>query len=84
MTQKNEKQSAEEKNSREKTQAKKEKSYTRLLLVGVFIFYLLLPMDLIPDILPIVGYLDDALALFGVLYVAFSPVAEKISSYFKK
>lgn len=73
-----------EENKKQKSQTQKDKSHVRILLVFVFIFYLLLPMDLIPDILPIIGYLDDSLALFGVLYIAFSPIAEKISNYFKK
>lgn len=31
---------------------------TRILLVGL-VLYLLLPIDLVPDVLPVVGYADD-------------------------
>ena len=37
------------------------------LLVFALLGYLALPFDLVPDFIPVVGYLDDALAVLLVL-----------------
>ena len=42
-------------------------SFRQKLLVGALIPYLLLPFDLIPDFIPVVGQLDDAILVAFVL-----------------
>jgi uncharacterized membrane protein YkvA (DUF1232 family) len=46
-------------------------------VVPFLIFYLAMPLDIIPDFLPVIGHLDDLLVLLvGVsLFVRFTPVA---------
>ncbi len=38
--------------------------------VGFAIFYLLNPFDVVPDVLPVIGYVDDA-AVFGLVLSSF-------------
>jgi uncharacterized membrane protein YkvA (DUF1232 family) len=38
------------------------------LLLGIAVAYLLLPFDLIPDFIPVIGHLDDVLVV-GLLVV---------------
>ncbi|HEX2623535.1 MAG TPA: YkvA family protein [Phototrophicaceae bacterium] len=40
------------------------------LLLGAAIGYLLLPFDLIPDFLPVIGHLDDAVIVPGLMVLA--------------
>ncbi|MCQ2380229.1 MAG: DUF1232 domain-containing protein [Victivallaceae bacterium] len=50
-------------------------------LVGAFI-YLILPMDLVPDILPFVGFTDDV-AIFGYVFSTFMDEIEKYCEWKK-
>lgn len=43
----------------------------KLLLFGLWLLYLLSPIDLVPDVFPIVGWIDDLFVLVG-LYWFFS------------
>jgi hypothetical protein len=43
----------------------------KVLLFGLWLLYLLSPIDLVPDVFPIVGWLDDLFGLIG-LYWFFS------------
>jgi uncharacterized membrane protein YkvA (DUF1232 family) len=43
----------------------------KLLLFGLWLLYLLSPVDLVPDLLPMVGWVDDLFVLVG-LYWFFS------------
>lgn len=43
-------------------------SQTLYLLCGVFILYIANPMDIIPDIIPVVGQADDAVALVAAVF----------------
>ena len=40
------------------------------VLLGVAIGYLLLPFDLIPDFIPVIGHLDDLVIVPGLIYLA--------------
>ena len=40
------------------------------LLLGMALAYLALPFDLIPDFLPLIGHLDDALIVPGLILLA--------------
>jgi uncharacterized membrane protein YkvA (DUF1232 family) len=43
--------------------------YAKLLAIGI-VAYALSPIDLIPDVIPVIGYLDDAVLLpLGILLV---------------
>lgn len=39
-------------------------------LLGIAIAYLLSPIDLIPDFIPVIGHLDDALIVPGLVVIA--------------
>ena len=43
---------------------------------GFAIFYLLNPFDVVPDVLPVIGYVDDA-AVFGLVLSSFKSEIEK-------
>ena len=60
------------------------KEYTQvpwklIAAIGSAVAYLILPVDMIPDILPILGYIDDA-AMFGFIIKTF---AKEIEDYKK-
>jgi uncharacterized membrane protein YkvA (DUF1232 family) len=40
-------------------------------LLGAAVAYLLTPIDLIPDFIPVVGHLDDILIMPGLIWLAF-------------
>jgi len=40
--------------------------------------YLALPFDLIPDVLPVIGHLDDVLIVGGLVYLAFRLVPQSV------
>ena len=40
------------------------------VLIGVAIAYLLSPIDIIPDFVPVLGYLDDVLLVAGLVWLA--------------
>lgn len=44
--------------------------------VGFAVFYLLNPFDVLPDVLPVIGYVDDA-AVFGLVLSSFKSEIEK-------
>lgn len=67
-----------EKQKKIKEIEQKEKKKMRLIIFLVAVLYVFSPLDIIPDILPFIGFIDDAIALLVALYLAFSPLIEKI------
>ncbi len=48
------------------------------LLLGVAIGYLVMPFDLIPDAIPLLGQLDDLLIVPGLFWLALKLVPEDV------
>ena len=48
------------------------------VLLGLAIGYLLLPFDLIPDFIPVLGHLDDVVIVPGLIYLALRMIPDEI------
>ena len=48
------------------------------LLIGTAVSYLLLPFDLIPDAIPILGQLDDLLIVPALIYLGLKLIPENV------
>lgn len=48
------------------------------IILWVAMGYALSPIDLIPDFIPVIGYLDDAIILPALLYIAIKSVPRNI------
>ncbi len=48
-------------------------------LLGAAIGYALLPFDLIPDFLPVIGHLDDAILIPALIYLALKRVPKAVT-----
>lgn len=48
------------------------------VLLGLAIGYLLLPFDLIPDFIPVIGHLDDVIIVPGLIYLALKMIPKEI------
>lgn len=58
--------------------AHEETSWLARLVLGAAIGYLLLPFDLIPDAIPVLGQLDDLLIVPGLFWLALKLIPEEI------
>lgn len=47
-------------------------------LLGLAIAYVLLPFDLIPDFIPVIGQLDELVIVPGLLYLALRMIPDRI------
>ena len=54
----------------------KEVAFWKKVLVVFAIFYLFLPLDLIPPLIPVFGFLDDAVLWTGVLYLVWDELGK--------
>jgi len=48
------------------------------ILLGLAVAYLLLPFDLIPDFIPVLGQLDDVLIVPGLIYLALKMIPDDV------
>ncbi len=48
------------------------------IFLGLAIGYLLLPFDLIPDFIPVIGQLDDVLIVPGLIFIALRLVPTEV------
>jgi uncharacterized membrane protein YkvA (DUF1232 family) len=51
------------------------------ILLWMAIAYAMLPFDLIPDFIPVVGYLDDVLVIPGLILVALLLLPKELYNY---
>jgi len=48
------------------------------ILAGIAVVYVLSPIDLIPDFIPVLGYLDDVLLIPGLIAVAIKLIPDEV------
>jgi uncharacterized membrane protein YkvA (DUF1232 family) len=63
---------------------RKDVSIGAKILLLVIVGYALSPIDLIPDFIPVLGYLDDILILSGLICLALKLIPQEIMAECKK
>lgn len=48
------------------------------LLLGLAVGYMLLPFDLIPDFIPVIGHVDDLILVPALVYLALKLIPEDV------
>ena len=54
------------------------------VLAGITVAYALSPINLIPDFIPIIGYLDDALILPGLIFLTVKLIPSEVMASCKE
>ena len=50
------------------------------ILIGLAIAYFFMPIDIIPDFIPVIGHLDDAIIILSLISVAIKFIPKEIFS----
>lgn len=48
------------------------------MLIGLAVAYLLSPVDIIPDFIPILGHLDDVILVPGLIWLALAIIPRSV------
>ncbi|MDO8445027.1 MAG: DUF1232 domain-containing protein [Deltaproteobacteria bacterium] len=48
------------------------------VLLGAAVSYALMPFDLIPDFIPVIGHIDDVIIVPGLLYLALKMIPKEL------
>ncbi len=48
------------------------------VLIGLAVAYLLSPVDIIPDFIPILGHLDDVILVPGLIWLALTIIPKSV------
>lgn len=56
---------------------------TKMIIVGA-LAYLVFPIDLIPDFIPVIGFADDSAVIAGAVYKVFSHIDHNMKQQAKK
>lgn len=54
------------------------------LFLGLAVGYALLPFDLIPDFIPVIGHLDDVVIVPGLAFLALRLIPDEIVSEYRR